>query len=124
MGSHKQTTLVLSRESLASVVSYAQLSLVSRELDLRRDHAGWLFHVLQVRCCSRTSNFELAVVEGETEVFACLGQLVQLAGRNVVTQTVNLVVGCPDVALWSNGDTSGVTHAFGVNHRPVPSMPS
>jgi len=49
-------------------------------------------------------------------VFASLAQLVQLAGRNVVTQTVNLVVGGPDVALWSDGDTGRVAHAFGVDH--------
>ena len=88
---------------------------MSRELDLRIDVASWLFHVFQLSCCTGASNFEVTVVEREAEVFASLGQLVQLAGRNVITQTVNLVVGCPDVALWSDGQTSWIAHAFGIH---------
>jgi hypothetical protein len=61
----------------------------------------------------------LEPVAGVPEVLASLGDTVQFARRNIVTQTIHLVVGGPDCLVFRvDVDTSWVTHAHCI-HFPA-----
>ena len=100
MRGDKNTTTVLGGELFAGVEGHAQLRLVRRKFDLGEDRIGGLFHVLQIGRSSGTRHLELAIPVRIAKVLALFGRTVQLTRRDVIAQTIGLVVGPPQGAVF------------------------
>ena len=100
MRGDKNATTVLGGELFAGVEGHAQLRLVRWEFDLREHGIGWWLHVFQVRRGSGTCHLEFAIPVRIAKVLTLFGGAVQLTRWDVVAQTIGLVVGPPQGAVF------------------------
>ena len=78
------------RKRRAGVESHAEIGRMRRHLMFRRHGVGWRFLSLVFDCTDLA-----AAIPREAEILPLLGNAVQLAGRDVVSHAVDLVVGEP-----------------------------